>query len=177
MAESILRLIAQVATVAVTAKTIHWLRTAKDASLPRTRNDGTKIYGIKLPWRAVGLITAVFGGVLAVIEPHDRHSTAGWVSLIFFPMMVILGLWLASGLVTTDSVGIKKRMLWRSHSLRWEEITEIRLLGKDIGAIALRAGSKKLIIESRFLAFRHLLDEIRSYTNLQPVGTLPQWPK
>lgn len=177
MTESLPSLIGQVATVAVTVKAIHWLRTAKDASLPRSRPDGTKVYGIKSQWRVVGLITAAFGGVLAVVPPHDWHSIAGWVSITFFPALAILGLSLASGLVTTDSVGIKKRMLWRSCWLRWDEITEIRLLSKDIGAIDLRAGSRNLIIESRFLGFWPLLDEITTHTKLAPIGTLPQWLK
>jgi hypothetical protein len=177
MTESIPSLIGQIAVIAITAKAIHWLRTANGGSLPRSDPDGRNVYEIKWQWKAVGFTTAIFGCVLAVWRSHDFHSMRDWVSIIFFPALALSGLWLATGLVTTDSMGIKKRMLWRSRSLRWDQITEVRLLSKDIGAIDLRAGRRKLIVESRFVGFRHLLDEITNRTNLQPTGSLPLWVK
>jgi hypothetical protein len=119
----------------------------------------------------------MINGAYARFRESRKVRAVGHPKASALPKLAIGGLWLASGLVTTDSVGIKKQMLCRSCSLRWDEITEIRLLSKDIGAIDLPAGSRKLIIESRFLGFQYLLDEIRSYTNLQPIGTLPQWLK
>jgi hypothetical protein len=143
MGDSLLRFVGQVATVALTVTAIHWLRTAKGSPLPRTRADGTSVYGIKSQWKAVGLISGMFAGVLAAMSSHHLDSIGGWVSIIFFVALALSGLWLASGSVSTDPVGIKKTLLWRSHSLRWDEMTEIRLLSKDIGAIDLRAGSRK----------------------------------
>jgi hypothetical protein len=75
---------------------------------------------------------------------------------------------MASGSVRTNRTGITKKVLWHSRSLRWNEITEVLLRKKDIGAIELRAGSRKLIIESRFNAFQHLLNEIKDQTKLEP---------
>jgi hypothetical protein len=92
-------------------------------------------------------------------------TTAGWVSLLVFPPFALLAFWLAiSGSVTTDQNSITKKGLWRSHSFRWGDITEIRLHNKQGEAIELRAGSQKLMIDSRFVAFQHLLTEIEDHT-------------
>ena len=80
-----------------------------------------------------------------------------------------MGLWLASGSVITDQAGLTKRVLWYSHSFRWSEITEIRLPKKQAGGIELRAGSRKLLIDFRFNALRHLLDEIERHTGLKAI--------
>jgi len=41
---------------------------------------------------------------------------------------------------------------------------------KQGGAIELRSGSQKLVIDSRFDAFQHLLNEIEDRTQLQSIG-------
>jgi hypothetical protein len=85
------------------------------------------------------------------------------LTLIF----VVVGIWIASGSVTTNQIGITKKGLLHSRAFTWGEITEIRLRKKQGGAIEVRAGSQKLIIDSRIIAFHHLLSEIEGYTHLQ----------
>ena len=86
--------------------------------------------------------------------------------------MALLGLWMAIGVsVTTDEIGITRKNLWHSTLIRWDDITEIRLHKRDGGAIELRAGAQKLIIDVRFMARQHLLNEIVAHTRLQPFGS------
>jgi hypothetical protein len=82
----------------------------------------------------------------------------------------ILGsFWLASGSVTTNATGITKRVLWRSHFFRWADITELRMYKKRGDALELRAGSQTMIIDSRFVAFQHLLNEIERHTQRRAI--------
>ena len=76
-------------------------------------------------------------------------------------------LWIASGSLTSNQLAITKKGLWRSHTLGWSDITEIRLHEKQSGAIELRADSHKLVIDFRTIAFEHLLCEIEDCTHLQ----------
>ena len=87
-------------------------------------------------------------------------------------VFALMGLWLGSGAVTTNQSGITKSVIWHSRSFRWDDITEIRLHKNDGGAIDLRAGKQKLIIDVRFVARQHLLTEIIARTKLQPIGKL-----
>jgi len=160
--------ILQVAIVALIVIATRWLFGAKGAQLPRTR-DGTSIYGIKRQWRAVGLAGGVFAIVLSMWSWHDMHRPE-WVLIAISVTFVILALWLASGSVTTNQTGITKRVLWYSRSFQWKDITEIRVHKKQGGAIELRSGSQKLVIDSRFDAFQHLLNEIEDRTQLQSIG-------
>jgi hypothetical protein len=80
-----------------------------------------------------------------------------------------LGLWFGTGVVTSDQNGITKRFLWHSVSLRWNEITEVRLHKKDDGAIELRGNLRKLIVDSRFVAPMYLENEIAQQTKLEPL--------
>jgi hypothetical protein len=173
MMESLPALLAQIVTITVTARAIHWLRTSRGPSVPRTLPDGSCIYGIKWQWKAVGLITGSFAAVLVLISTLDLPSVHGWIYLVAFAVLTLSGIWLATGLVTTDSVGVNKKGLWRSRSMRWDEITKIELRSRDIGAIELQAGARKLIVDSRFVGFQHLLNEITRHTSLQPTGALP----
>ncbi len=160
--------ILQVAIVALIVIATRWLFGAKGAQLPRTR-DGTSIYGIKRQWRAVGLAGGVFAIVLSMWSWHDMHRPE-WVLIAISVTFVILALWLASGSVTTNQTGITKRVLWYSRSFQWKDITEIRVHKKQGVAIELRSGSQKLVIDSRFDAFQHLLNEIEDRTQLQSIG-------
>ncbi|NDQ57056.1 MAG: hypothetical protein GZ088_08285 [Acidipila sp.] len=163
-----LSFILQVATVSLTVIATRWIFSAKGAQLPRTR-DGASLYGVKWQWRAFGFAGGAFAVVISVWSWHDLHRPE-WSLIAFSVTLLILSLWLASGLVTTNQSGITKRGIWYSRSFQWKEITEIRLHKKQGGAIELRSGSLKLIIDCRFNAFQHLLNEIENRTLLQPVG-------
>jgi hypothetical protein len=82
-------------------------------------------------------------------EGSARENTVVNLFLLAFGP---LGLWFGTGVVTSDQNGITKRFLWHSVSLRWNEITEVRLHKKDDGAIELRGNLRKLIVDSRFVA-------------------------
>ncbi len=82
---------------------------------------------------------------------------------------ILESFWLASGSVSTNANGITKRVLWRSHFLRWADITEVRMHKKRGDAIELRAGSQIIMIDSRFAAFQHLLNEVERHTQLQAI--------
>ena len=97
------------------------------------------------------------------LDQHHFDWELVGIAGIFF----LLGLWLASGSVSTTQTSITKRILWRSLSFRWDQVTEVRLHKRDGGAIELRAGTRKLIVDSRFVAFEHLLNEIQNRTQLQ----------
>lgn len=159
--------ILQVATVALIVIATRWLFRAKGAELPKTRH-GKSVYGIKWQWRALGFAGAAFWIVVSIWSSHDLHSRPDGVLIAITAVFVTVGLWLASGSVITNQSGITKRVLWRSCSLRWDDITEIRLHKKQGEAIELRAGLQKLVIDSRFDAFQHLLNEIEDHTRLQP---------
>jgi hypothetical protein len=161
--------IARVATVALIVIATRWLFGAKGASLPRTR-DGSSIYGIKWQWRAIGTAGGVFWIIVSIWSWHDRHSRPDGVLIGITVAFLAVGLWIASGSVITNQTGITKRVLWRSLSLAWKDITEVRLHNRQGGAIELRAGPKKLVIDSRFIGFQHLLNEIEDRTQLRPVG-------
>lgn len=74
------------------------------------------------------------------------------------------------GSVVTDRSGITVSFFGYSNSLDWDEITEVRFKEKT-KAIVLRAGQKKLAIDSRFVAREHLLNEIEAHTRSRQSGT------
>jgi hypothetical protein len=168
MAGSVLSIIGSIVTVAVIVIATRWLSASEGAEFPRAR-DGTSTYGIKWQWRTVGLVGGVFWVALSIWSWHDLSRPNGVLIAIAF-VFVSLGLGLATGSVTTDQTGITKRTLWSSRSLQWKSITEIRLHKSHGGAIELRSGSQKLVIDSRFDAIRHLANEIENHTQLQPVA-------
>ena len=95
------------------------------------------------------------------------HPDAVMVSIA---VVVSLGsLWLASGSVSTNASGITQKVLWRSRFFRWSDITEVRMHKKRGEANELRAGSEKIVIDSRFVAFQHLLNEIEDHTQLRAI--------
>jgi hypothetical protein len=59
------------------------------------------------------------------------------------------------------------RSFWRTRSLRWKDITGIRLYKRDGGAIELTDGTRKLTIDSRFSAAESLLAEIQGKAELK----------
>lgn len=161
-----LSFVAQAAAVALIVITTGWLFRARGAALPRAR-DSTNIYGIKWQWRAVGLAGGAFWILVSIWSWHDRHLPPDGVLIGITVVFLTIGIWLATGSVITTEDGISKRVLWSSRSFRWKDITEVRLRKKQGGAIELRAGSRKLLIDSRFIALHELLREIEDRTRLQ----------
>lgn len=168
MGSSFLSIVGSIATVALIAIATRWVSSAKGSQLPKTR-DGASVYGIKWQWRAVGFAGGLFAVVMSVWSWHDLHRPE-WGLIAISVTFLIISLWLASGSVTTNQSGITKRGLWYSRSFHWKEIKEVRLHKRQGGAIELRSGAGKLIIDSRFNAFQHLLNEIEDRTQLQPIG-------
>jgi hypothetical protein len=167
MERALLALIGAMTTVILTVLVIRGVSGAKGAELPRT-DDGNNIYGIKWQWRALGLASAAFWVIASIWSWHDRHSRPDGVLITLTTVFVMIGVWLASGSVRTNRNGITKRTLWRSRFFQWDDITEIRLHEKQGGAIELRSGPQKLIVDSRFVASQHLLKEIENHTHLRP---------
>jgi hypothetical protein len=169
---SISSVVGPAVTVALIVIVTRWVVGAKGAQLPRIRA-AANVYDIKWQWRAIGLAGCLFFTVIAMkLFPYNLAKAAGWMSLIAFPAMALLGLWMAIGMsVTTDEIGITQKRVWHSTSIPWNDITEIRLHKRDGGAIELRAGPQKLIIDVRFVARQHLLNEIIAHTQLKPIGT------
>jgi hypothetical protein len=169
MGNSLVGVIGSIATVALIAVATRWLSTPKGSPLPK-RRDGSSIYGIKWQWRAVGLLGAVFWIVVSIWSWHDRRARPDGVLIGITVAFVAAGFWLASGSITTNQTGITKKGLWHTYSFRWKEITEVRLHKKQGGAIELRSGTRKLVIDSRFDAFQHLLNEIEDHTQMHPIA-------
>jgi hypothetical protein len=168
MKSTFLNAFGSIATVALIAIATHWLFKAKGAQLPRAADDGTSVYGIKWQFRALGLAAVVFSLVVSVWAWHDLHRPDR-VMIAISATFVAIGLWLASGSVITSETGITKKVLWHRQSFRWSDITALRLHTKQGGAIELRAGSRKLVIDSRFDAFQHLRGDIENKTQLHSI--------
>lgn len=166
MGSSFASALGSIATVALIVFATRWLSGTKGPQLPRTR-DGTSVYGIKLQWIAVGLAGAAFWVVVLIWAWYDLHSRPDGVLAAITLVFVTIGLWLASGSVSTNRTGITKKVLWSSRSFQWGDVTEIRLRKRQGGAIELSAGPQKLVIDSRFVALRHLLNEIEGQTHLK----------
>jgi hypothetical protein len=167
MYKSFLSALSSAATVALIVAATRWLVRAKGAQLPKSRN-GAEVYGIKWQIRALGLVAVTLSVAFSVWSRVDQQYF-DWKSVVVAAIFFLLGVWLASGSLTTTPTTITKKVLWRSQSFRWDQVTEIRVHKRDGGAIELRAGQRKLIVDSRFVAFEHLLNEIRSRTQLRPI--------
>jgi hypothetical protein len=169
MWSSFLSVVSSIATIALIALAIRWVSGAKGAQFPKARN-GASIYGIKWQWRVVGFAGCLFAIVLSIWSWHDLHRPE-WGLIAISVTFLTLSLWLASGSVTTNQSGITKKGIWYSRCFQWREITEIRLHQKQGGAIEVRSGARKLIIDSRFDAFQHLLNEIEDHAQVHPIST------
>jgi hypothetical protein len=125
---------------------------------------------MKWQWRSVGLTSGAFCAILAFESRHQLPAASGWFLVMFFVVLALSGFWLASGSVITNANGITKRTFWRSCSLRWADITGVHLARKDGGAIEVSAGTRKLVVDSRFSGFQHLLAEIEEHIKLKSRG-------
>jgi hypothetical protein len=169
MDNPVLSVIGSIATVALIVVATRWVSGSEGSLLPNTR-DGSSIYGIKWQWRAVGFTCASFAAAIAIWSWYDLNRPE-WRLIVISAIFVLIGSWVASGSVITNQSGITKRLLWYSRCFQWEDIAEVRLHKKQGGAIELRSGPRKLVIDSRFNAFQHLLREIEDRTQKHPIVT------
>ncbi|MGB9073105.1 MAG: hypothetical protein WCC22_10600 [Terriglobales bacterium] len=153
------------ATVALIVVATRWLFNSKGAQNPTSRN-GANIYGLRWQIRVVSYMAAAFFLFLSIEGFLQDSHLARWTIDLLFVGLAIASLWFGSGVVVTDQNGITKKSLWKSQLLRWDEISHIQAHKRDAGAIELRAGSRKLIVDSRFVAAACLLREIKDRTNL-----------
>jgi hypothetical protein len=155
--------------VALTAYAIRWLFNRNGGpQAPKIHGD-VKEYEIKWQLRVSAYLAAALSfGFVAVNLRYDV-AQGRWLTNLFLLAFGLLGLWFGTGLVTSDQNGITKKFLWHSVSLRWNEITEVRLHKRDGGAIELRGNMRKLIVDSRFVAPMYLENEIAQQTKLEPL--------
>lgn len=159
--------LSEIATVAMIVVVTRWVLTAHGPAFPRL-SGSLRFYGLKWQWRAVAFVGSCFWIGLTIwswVEAGSPKTSILVVTLVF----VLIGVWLGSGSVITGESGIERKAIWRSHSLRWKDITEIRLHQRHGDAIELRAGSKRMTIDSRFVATQELLEEIVNHTRLDPI--------
>ena len=163
--EVVLQLLTATIIVIATRSFTRWLMFVAGNQLPRIRGD-TRIYAIRSQMRATGVVAAILCLLLAIWLWYDPSSRE--LSLIPLPVVALV-IWFAAGVVKTDGQGITKRVLWHSCRFRWDEITAVRVLRRQGGAIDLRTGERKLVVDSRFNAMSYLLEEIKQRTKLEPV--------
>lgn len=157
-----------VATVALIAFATRWVTTDKGSDSPEI-NGGVAIYRIRWPIRAAAYTATVLLLLLAFADLSADFAGRRWLIPLFLVTLALGAIWFGTGVVTSDETAISKRFLWLSSSLRWDEISEIRLHKRDGGAIELRGNGKKLIVDSRFVARVHLRRAIEQRTKLQPL--------
>jgi len=154
-------------TVALIAFATRWLSTAKGSDSPRIHG-GVTTYNIRWPLRVVAYAGTLLFLVFVFV---DVHAVAGgrWPADLLFLAFALGFAWFGTGVVTSDQNTISRKFLWYCSSLKWEEISEVRLHKRDGGAIELRGNGRKIVIDSRFVAPAHLVREIEQRTKLQPL--------
>lgn len=167
MDSSITSFVGSTVTVALIVIATRWLISAKGAQLPKIC-DSVTVYGVKPAWRGLGLAVEVFWTVVIIWSWHDLHRP-DWGLIALFAAFGLLALTISIGSVSTDQAGITYKFLWRTRRLLWKDVTEIRLHKRDGGCIELRSVTRKIMVDSRFVAPEHLLEEIQKQTGLQPV--------
>jgi hypothetical protein len=158
-----------VATVALIAFVTRGVTMDKGSDAPRIKGE-VAIYPIRWPVRAAAYTAAVLCLVFAFADLHSDLASRRWPVTLLFVTLALGSVWFGTGAVTSDETSVSKRFLWHSSSLRWEEISEIRLHRRDGGAIELRGNGKNLIVDSRFVARARLRREIEQRTKLQPLS-------
>ena len=155
-----------VATVALIAFATRWVTLDKGSDSPEIKGT-VAIYRMRWPVRAAGYTAAVLCLVFAIADLRGGLAGRHWPVAILFVTLALGAVWFGTGVVTLDETEISKRLLWHSSSIRWEEISEIRLHKRDGGAIELRGNGKNLIVDSRFVAPVYLRREVEQRTKLQ----------
>jgi len=158
-----------VATVALIAFATRWVTMDRGSDSPKIKG-AVAIYPIRWPVRAAAYMAAVLCLVFAFADLRSGLAGRRWPVTLLFVTLALGAVWFGTGAVTSDETAISKRFLWHSSSLKWEEISEIRLHKRDGGAIELRGNGKSLIVDSRFIAQARLRREIEQRTKLQPLN-------
>ena len=168
MMKNILALVVQAVTIALIIFASRWLFSARGSDTPKVRGN-RRVYTIKWQWQAVGSAGVVLGAFGGIESVRDLSSAPRIVSVVILLTVMLCGLWISIGTLTTDQDRITKSALGFSRSLRWKDLTEIRYHRAKGGAIEIRAGLKKIVVDSRFNATKFLLDEIIARTHLSPI--------
>jgi hypothetical protein len=166
MIEGLGSAIGHVLTVAVTVYFVRFVLSIPKEESPQVRDD-TLHFHTRWRVRLVGLIATVMSAVGFLGSRSLIFEERNYVLAAVPVLFLILGMWVASGVVTLDSAGITRKVLGFVRSFRWEEITEIEFFQRH-HAIRLRAGSHKMTIGGAYVAPRKLLDEITRRTGLEP---------
>jgi hypothetical protein len=167
MDDSVTSIAWKVLLATLTVVATRWLLGSQGTSLPKSRGNSS-IYNITRKIQTIGILCAFFSVGLIVWFWNDLVTTRDRVLMAPTFGFLILGLWLALGSVHTDQNGIRKKFLFWSKAMRWDEITAVVIHKRDGGAIELRSPLRKLVIDRRFVAREHLVDEIVGRTHLSP---------
>jgi hypothetical protein len=165
----LLTIIGSAATVALIVAANRWLYSLKGAVLPVVRS-GTCIYRINWQWRVVAFLGEALFIVISLGSWHDFGLRSRTTIMMLGAAAVYLPIcmWLASGTIRTDDVGITRKGLWHSRSFQWNDITQVRLHTNQVKFAELFAGRQRMNIDFRIAAFDHLLGQIKDRTGLQP---------
>ncbi len=167
MSESVGAAISQVLTIALIVFVVQWLLGVEGPKVPETRGESF-FYRTKWQMRIAGLAVAGFFTVVLVLSLREVEvSRDRLLFSLIFGVFIPLGIWLASGVITTNQMGITKKVLWVSHSFLWGEITEVSYSEKR-KEIRIRAADRKMTVDRRFIAGKHLLKQITERTGLHP---------
>jgi hypothetical protein len=138
-----------------------WLLSDRDNEVPASK-DGKSIYLVKLQLRLAAGTTALFFTILPIWMRNDPDA---WMLLIFtLAGFGSLLLTLCSVVLDADSITLKS--VGGSQKLLWNEITEISVRRKPNQSVSLKAGSKKLVVDSRFIALDQLIREVAAHTDI-----------
>ena len=159
--------IIQTLVVASIVGAVDWVLTTDRKSAPTVRGERT-LYTVSRRIHVTTLISAAICAVLAVSYYQNGNSVKEWLLTCVFGSFAVLGVYISTGSVTTDKNGVTKKVFWHTTGMKWTEITEVLLLQRDGGAIRLKAGTRKLTVDMRFVGRDHLLEEITSFTGLLP---------
>jgi len=154
-----------VATVVAIVGVTHWLLRMRPGESPKTIQD-LHIYGIRNRVRFAGFGVAGLFVVFTIVFRRDL-SQPGDRWLVTIPIVfILLGIWLATGSVITNSRGITKKTLWASRTIAWVDISGVCFYERQ-KYIEVRTARQKISIDLRFVALRSLLDEILAHSKAQ----------
>jgi hypothetical protein len=157
------QLLGDALVVALIVLMSRWFLSTRNNEVPIAK-DGKSIYPVKLRLRLAAGTTALFFTVLPLWMHNDPDA---WMLLILtsagFGCLV-----LTLGSVILDADGITLKSIGRSQKLPWNQITVASLRPKPNQSVSLEAGSKKLVVDSRFIALDLLINEVAAHTRIPP---------
>jgi hypothetical protein len=154
-----------VATALIIVRTTYWLLRTPPGESPKAIQD-LHIYGVRNRVRFAGFGVAGLFVVFTFVFRRDL-SQSGDRWLVTIPIgFILLGIWLATGTVITNTRGITKKTLWASRTIAWVDISGVRFYERQ-KYVEVRTARQKISIDLRFVALRRLLDEILAHTKAQ----------